>query len=208
MPLKATSVGEPDDAKEFIENHCHIFPRELRSIVEATPAADILQTDVYDSDPMPCRRGRVLLIGDAAHPVVHHFGQGACLAVEDAVRLCKCLHTELGGAVEGKGGLKQVSWTNDMLEGALAKFDTWGYWLRTWMLVYISRWCGSFYMDNRAPTNWFLRFCFLFPMRLTFVGIMRVLLFMCHRDLRTFADVHLSKQRPDAGSGSISPRER
>jgi hypothetical protein len=45
-------------------------------------------------------------------------------------------------------------------------------------------------------------------MRLTFVGIMRVLLFMCHRDLRTFADVHLSQPRLDAGSSSISPRKR
>ena len=169
----------------------------------STAETDILQTDVYDSDPMPCRRGRVVLIGDAAHPVVHHFGQGACLAVEDAVRLCKCLHAELGQGKKGdiqRAGQAQPQWSGEGIDRVLARFDTWGYWLRTWALVYISRWCGSFYMDNRAPTNWFLRFCFGFPMRLAFVGIMRVLLFICHRDLRGFADVHLSRQAASVAS--------
>lgn len=54
---------------------------------------DIIQTDVYDATPWPPTfvGDRVVLIGDAAHPVVHHFGQGACMAFEDAVLLVEQL---------------------------------------------------------------------------------------------------------------------
>lgn len=43
--------------------------------------------------PAPWFRGRVAIIGDAAHPITPHLGQGAAQAVEDAVVLAE----ELGG---------------------------------------------------------------------------------------------------------------
>ena len=38
--------------------------------------------------------GRVALLGDAAHPMLQYFAQGACMAMEDAV----CLVAHAGGA--------------------------------------------------------------------------------------------------------------
>lgn len=38
--------------------------------------------------------GRVALLGDAAHPMLQYFAQGACMAMEDAV----CLSAELGNS--------------------------------------------------------------------------------------------------------------
>ena len=38
--------------------------------------------------------GRVALLGDAAHPMLQYFAQGACMAMEDAV----CLSSELGNS--------------------------------------------------------------------------------------------------------------
>jgi 3-hydroxybenzoate 6-monooxygenase len=35
--------------------------------------------------------GRVVLLGDAAHPMLQYFAQGACMAMEDAVALAHCL---------------------------------------------------------------------------------------------------------------------
>ena len=32
-------------------------------------------------------RGRVTLLGDAAHPMLHYLPQGACMAIEDGVSL-------------------------------------------------------------------------------------------------------------------------
>lgn len=41
-----------------------------------------------DRDPvMTWTDGRVALLGDAAHPMLQFFAQGACLAMEDAVCL-------------------------------------------------------------------------------------------------------------------------
>jgi 2-polyprenyl-6-methoxyphenol hydroxylase-like FAD-dependent oxidoreductase len=47
---------------------------------------------IYDMPPLPTwHKGPICLIGDAAHATSPHAGQGASLAMEDAVVLAKCL---------------------------------------------------------------------------------------------------------------------
>ncbi|MFO7854518.1 MAG: FAD-dependent monooxygenase [Paracoccaceae bacterium] len=47
---------------------------------------------LYDHRPLPCwRRGRVALLGDAAHPTTPFLAQGAAMALEDAVVLARAL---------------------------------------------------------------------------------------------------------------------
>ena len=53
-----------------------------------------LRTWHYITDRKPIGqwgRGRVTLLGDAAHPMTPNFGQGACQAMEDAIVLADCL---------------------------------------------------------------------------------------------------------------------
>jgi 2-polyprenyl-6-methoxyphenol hydroxylase-like FAD-dependent oxidoreductase len=71
------------------------WPEPLEEMVGATEEAEILRNDLYDREPSPYwGEGRVTLLGDAAHPTTPNQGQGACLALEDAVVLGRCLKGE------------------------------------------------------------------------------------------------------------------
>lgn len=64
----------------------------IAAVIEATPDAAILRTDIADRDPVEdWGEGRVTLLGDAAHPMTPNLGQGGCQAIEDAVVLDLCL---------------------------------------------------------------------------------------------------------------------
>jgi 2-polyprenyl-6-methoxyphenol hydroxylase-like FAD-dependent oxidoreductase len=58
------------------------------AIARATAPADLRLDRLWTRDPIAdWGRGRVTLLGDAAHPVLPHTAQGAALALEDAVAL-------------------------------------------------------------------------------------------------------------------------
>jgi salicylate hydroxylase len=57
---------------------------------------------LYDRDPIPqWTRGRVTLLGDAAHPMLPYLGQGACQAIEDGAVLATALSVEAADPVAG-----------------------------------------------------------------------------------------------------------
>lgn len=64
------------------------------AIVEATPVEGIVELPICDRHPLQTwSKGRMVLLGDAAHPVVPSLGQGANMAFEDACELATCLST-------------------------------------------------------------------------------------------------------------------
>ncbi|MFE6859771.1 FAD-dependent monooxygenase [Nocardia sp. NPDC057668] len=67
---------------------------EIGEIISATPESDILALPSQDRPPLTSwGRGRVTLLGDAAHPMLPSLGQGANSAIEDAVVLAHALAT-------------------------------------------------------------------------------------------------------------------
>jgi salicylate hydroxylase len=57
---------------------------------------------LYDRDPIPqWTRGRVAILGDAAHPMLPYLGQGACQAIEDGAVLATALSAEPDDPVVG-----------------------------------------------------------------------------------------------------------
>ncbi|HEU0026977.1 MAG TPA: FAD-dependent monooxygenase [Ktedonobacterales bacterium] len=74
------------------------------AVIEATDEAAILRNDIYDRPPLASwSRGRVTLIGDAAHPTTPNMGQGACQAIEDAAALAERLRADatIANALKG-----------------------------------------------------------------------------------------------------------
>src|SRR5215469_13372302 len=57
---------------------------------------------LYDRDPIPrWTRGRVTLLGDAAHPMLPYLGRGACQAIEDGAVLAMALSVEAADPLTG-----------------------------------------------------------------------------------------------------------
>jgi salicylate hydroxylase len=62
----------------------------IRTIIRETPK--LLRQALYDREPLPdWQIGRVVLLGDAAHPMMPFYAQGAAQSIEDAYVLAGCL---------------------------------------------------------------------------------------------------------------------
>jgi 2-polyprenyl-6-methoxyphenol hydroxylase-like FAD-dependent oxidoreductase len=65
------------------------FHPEVRAVLAA--AAEVHKWGIFERDPLPTwRRGRVVLLGDACHPMTPYMASGAAMALEDAVVLARC----------------------------------------------------------------------------------------------------------------------
>ncbi|MGC5051963.1 FAD-dependent oxidoreductase [Micromonospora sp. DT48] len=73
------------------------WPAPVDDLLAATDPADLVQREIRELRPLPraygfpVGPGGVVLLGDAAHAMPPHLGQGACLAFEDAATLAALL---------------------------------------------------------------------------------------------------------------------
>ena len=67
----------------------------IGAVLAATPPETVHRTDIYElAAPLRTfRRGRTVLLGDAAHAMTPNLGQGAGQAIEDAATLVRLLET-------------------------------------------------------------------------------------------------------------------
>ncbi|XP_057977817.1 monooxygenase 2-like isoform X2 [Malania oleifera] len=94
-------ISDPFMLKKQAEELVRNWPPELLKIIDDTPEDTIIRTPLVDRwlwpviSP-PVSAGRVVLAGDAWHPMTPNLGQGACCALEDAVVLAR----KLAGAIK------------------------------------------------------------------------------------------------------------
>jgi 2-polyprenyl-6-methoxyphenol hydroxylase-like FAD-dependent oxidoreductase len=98
-PAGATFADELTAAREYFAG----WAPWIRAMVAATSASQLMRHDVYHL-PGGCPRyvrGRVVIIGDAAHAMLPTMGQGAATALEDGV----CVGRMIAAAVSAGGDL-------------------------------------------------------------------------------------------------------
>jgi 2-polyprenyl-6-methoxyphenol hydroxylase-like FAD-dependent oxidoreductase len=91
----ATAPGRQDPEggrKRAVLERFSGWREPVEAIVRATEEGAITRADIYDRPAVKeWGRGRVTLLGDAAHAMTNALGQGANQAIEDAIVLTNCL---------------------------------------------------------------------------------------------------------------------
>jgi len=94
-----TPAGGTDEAAggalNALRSRFSSYANPVPAILEALIDQHIYRDDICDREPLgkTWGRGRVTLVGDAAHPVQPSLGQGGCMAIEDGFELVKRLAT-------------------------------------------------------------------------------------------------------------------
>ncbi len=88
----STDGGRPAGRKARLLERFKAWPGPIATAIEATPEEQITGLPVFDRKPVNSwGRGRVTLLGDAAHPMTTNTSQGGNQAIEDGVLLGRLL---------------------------------------------------------------------------------------------------------------------
>jgi 2-polyprenyl-6-methoxyphenol hydroxylase-like FAD-dependent oxidoreductase len=76
----------------YLQSKYGAWADPIPALLATTDPNDVLRNDLYDrADARQWARGSVVLVGDAAHPMRPHLGQGGCQGLEDAAILAHCI---------------------------------------------------------------------------------------------------------------------
>ncbi|WP_186147253.1 FAD-dependent monooxygenase [Burkholderia gladioli] len=83
-------VSMVDSSREEMREAFDGFHPDIQHLIDVSPS--ITKWPLLERDPLPLwSRGRLVLLGDACHPMKPHMAQGAAMAIEDAAMLARCL---------------------------------------------------------------------------------------------------------------------
>lgn len=84
------AAAPPPDLKAFSIERASTFPRKVRDLIAKTPVEHLQRWEIRDRPPLPqWSKGRVTLVGDAAHPTSPYAAYGAGMSIEDGYFLAR-----------------------------------------------------------------------------------------------------------------------
>jgi 2-polyprenyl-6-methoxyphenol hydroxylase-like FAD-dependent oxidoreductase len=82
----------PQGELSYLKTKFASWADPIPAVLAATDPQGVLHNDLYDRDEARhWSRGPILVVGDAAHPMRPHLGQGGCQGLEDAAILARFL---------------------------------------------------------------------------------------------------------------------
>lgn len=98
VPLPKGLPNERNQYKALLRTYFSGWAPPVQRLIDKIDTDTTNRVEIHDIDPfMTWTRGRVALLGDAAHSTTPDIGQGGCAAMEDAIVLSIALRTNTLG---------------------------------------------------------------------------------------------------------------
>jgi FAD-dependent urate hydroxylase len=108
VPLSSDTTAEPEQYRAELSQHFAGWAAPIQTLIAQLNPQKVARLEIRDVGPIDrLVRGRVALLGDAAHATCPDLGQGGCQAMEDGLMLAQYLQT-----------------TNIGVEDALKRYET------------------------------------------------------------------------------------
>lgn len=94
VPLPKGTASTPENYRSELQEYFAGWPEPVQRLIERFDPNTVARPEIHDVGPLDkFVRGRVALLGDAAHATCPDLGQGGCQAMEDSLVLSECLMT-------------------------------------------------------------------------------------------------------------------
>ena len=94
VPLPKGTENNPDSYRQELLAHFAGWAKPVQTLIQQLDPDKTNRVEIHDIEPLKTLvKGRVALIGDAAHSTAPDLGQGGCQAMEDAWTLANWLYT-------------------------------------------------------------------------------------------------------------------
>lgn len=92
VPLAAGLENDRTQYKALFKEYFKGWCEPVQKLIDAVDAKKTNRVEIHDIEPFAdFHKGRVVIVGDAAHSTTPDIGQGGCQAMEDAIYLARSL---------------------------------------------------------------------------------------------------------------------
>ena len=92
VPLPSGLDNDRMQYKSLLKKYFSGWCPQVQKLIDAIDEQKTNRVEIHDIDPfMQFYKGRVVIVGDAAHSTTPDIGQGGCQAMEDAIYLARSL---------------------------------------------------------------------------------------------------------------------